>query len=270
MPPMEPMQPLLASGVAPYPLPEALERLHGDGFGFAGPLLYSNFVSSLDGVVALGDGRHAGSVISGRNPADRFLMGLLRACADAVLIGAGTLRATPDHLWTPEHIAPDLAAEWAELRRRLGRAKSPLLAVLSASGEIDVTHPAIQAGATVLTTRAGADRLDATGLPPACRVVVTGEDRRVEAGAAVAALRADGHRHLLTEGGPGVMGQLLDAGLLEEMFLTLSPAVAGRSGAEERPGFTAGVELMPGRTGWWRLLSVHRHRDHLFLRYARA
>jgi len=62
--------------------------------GFSTPVVYSNFVSSVDGVVTLGSKPSAGSVISGKYPADRFLMGLLRACADAVLIGAGTLRAT--------------------------------------------------------------------------------------------------------------------------------------------------------------------------------
>jgi len=73
--------------------------------GFSEHCLYGNFVASLDGVVALGpEYPSSGSAISGREPADRFVMGLLRAFADAVLIGAGTLRATPTHRWTPEHV----------------------------------------------------------------------------------------------------------------------------------------------------------------------
>jgi len=48
-------------------------------------------------------------------------MGLLRACADAVLLGVGTLRATPGHQWTPEHIYPDRAESFAELRNDLER-----------------------------------------------------------------------------------------------------------------------------------------------------
>ena len=59
----------------------------------------------MDGVTALGpEYPSSGSAISGHDPADRFVMGLLRACADVVLIGAGTLRATPGHLWTPGHV----------------------------------------------------------------------------------------------------------------------------------------------------------------------
>jgi riboflavin biosynthesis pyrimidine reductase len=84
-------------------MPDVLERVYG-GLGFADEVVYSNFVESLDGVATLGSKPSAGSEISGRNPADRFLMGLLRAFADAVLVGAGTLRATPGHQWTAEHI----------------------------------------------------------------------------------------------------------------------------------------------------------------------
>ena len=94
-----------AEGLPSYLLPFDLERIYG-GIGFADLVVYSNFVTSIDGVAALGDGKSAGSVISGKNVADRFLMGLLRACADCVLIGGGTLRATPGHHWTPAHVAP--------------------------------------------------------------------------------------------------------------------------------------------------------------------
>src|SRR4029077_9750126 len=97
---------------------------------------YSNFVTSLDGVVSLGASPSAGSAISGRNQADRFLMGLLRACADAVLLGAGTLRATPGHLWTPAHIFPGEAKSFAELRVALGRKAQPRLVLLT-TGAID-------------------------------------------------------------------------------------------------------------------------------------
>ena len=59
-------------------------------------------------------------MISGKDPADRFLMGLLRACADAVVLGAGTLRATPGHLWTPAHVYPALADRVHRLAQRAG------------------------------------------------------------------------------------------------------------------------------------------------------
>jgi riboflavin biosynthesis pyrimidine reductase len=79
-------------------------------------------------------------------------------------------------------------------------------------------------------------------------------------------LRNDGHRVVLTEGGPHVMGELIKAGLLDESFLTISPVLAGRDG-ETRLGMVEGVELLPGAGVWTRLLSARRHGDHLFLRY---
>jgi hypothetical protein len=88
---------LFEADLPSYALPDELRAIYGR-LGFADRVVYSNFVSSLDGVVTLGSGVSAGSVISGKNPADRFLMGLLRACADVVVIGAGTMRATPGHL----------------------------------------------------------------------------------------------------------------------------------------------------------------------------
>ncbi len=79
------------------------------------PRVYANFVSSVDGVVALPDGGESGSVISGRNEADRFVMALLRASADAVLIGAETFRRASGDLWNADHAYPeaaDLFAKW--------------------------------------------------------------------------------------------------------------------------------------------------------------
>ena len=82
-------------------MPEALADLYGGGLALSEDAVYANFVSSLDGVVSLGGRRGSGSTISGRDGADRFVMGLLRALADAVLVGAGTLRTEGSHLLTP-------------------------------------------------------------------------------------------------------------------------------------------------------------------------
>src|SRR5512141_2287638 len=88
-------------GLPSYGLAEGLKQRYGGGLGFEAPRLYANFVSSLDGVVALEGTTNSSQMISGKSEADRFVMGLLRACADAVMIGAGTLRAAPASLWTP-------------------------------------------------------------------------------------------------------------------------------------------------------------------------
>jgi hypothetical protein len=71
-----------------HPLPAPLARAYGGDVGFPQACVYGNFVASLDGVVALGpEYPSSGSAISGREPSDRFVMGLLRAFADAVLTG---------------------------------------------------------------------------------------------------------------------------------------------------------------------------------------
>jgi hypothetical protein len=108
-------------GLPSQDLPPQLGRLYGGDLGFKSPRLYANFVSSLDGVVAIEGVDHSSQMISGNSRPDRFVMGLLRAFADAVLIGAATMRAAPDSLWTPGYIFPDCATDFSELRDRLGR-----------------------------------------------------------------------------------------------------------------------------------------------------
>ncbi len=245
-------------------MPADLERIYGR-LGFADQVLYSNFVTSLDGVVTLGNKPSAGSVISGRNHADRFLMGLLRACADAVLLGAGTLRATPGHHWTPEHIYPDMATSYAGLRKKLGRKPDPRLVLFTVTGEIERSHPAVVAGATIVTSEAGAQALEGR-LPGSCDVIEVGNRGAVDVTRAVSELRSRGYNVLLTEGGPHLAGELIRQGLLDEAFITLSPVIAGRD-VEARLGMVAGAELLPSQQLWSRLLSARRHGDFLFLRY---
>jgi riboflavin biosynthesis pyrimidine reductase len=260
---IEPFEVLYEAGDLPaYRLPADLHHLYGR-LGFAKRVVYSNFVSSLDGVVTLGSKPSAGSIISGKYPADRFLMGLLRACADAVLIGAGTLRATPGHLWTPAHVYPEMATEFLALRSALGRTTEPHLVVVTASGNLDASHPALVKGAIVITTEDGAKAIG-NRLPKTCEVVAQG--KRLDLGKVLAGLRSRNLDVILSEGGPHLIGQLIDAGLLDEAFLTVSPVIAGRKD-EDRLGMVEGVELLPNHGPWSGLLSVRRHRDYLFLRY---
>jgi len=246
-----------------YDLPGDLAHLYGR-LGFAPTALYSNFVSSIDGVITLGSNPSAGSVISGRNRADRFLMGLLRACADAVLLGAGTLRATPGHHWTPQHIFPDLAPSFAALRIAQGLKPDPRLVLLTSGGSIDTRHPAVVSGATILTTESGARALSA--LPDTCDVIEVGKSGAVDIVRAVQELRSRGERVILTEGGPHVVGDLVRRGLVDDAFVTVSPVIAGRD-KENRLGMVAGVEFLPEKGRWGSLVSARRHGDFLFLRY---
>ena len=203
-------------------------------------------------------------MISGRNQADRFLMGLLRACADAVLLGAGTLRATPGHHWTAEHVFPDLASSFAELRISLGRKPRPRLVVVTATGEIPISHPAIVGGATIVTTDAGVRALQGR-LPDSCDLAKVIDDP-IDMTSVIDALHNRGYRAILTEGGPHLMGELVRQSRLDEAFLTVSPVLAGRK-EENRQGMIAGAELLPNHAVWARLLSARRHGDFLFLRY---
>lgn len=254
-------------GLTSYGIPEALRRRYGGDIGFDTPRLYANFVSSLDGVVAIESMQHSSQLISGKSDADRFVMGLLRACADAVLIGAGTLRAAPESLWTPGYIYPRATAEFVELRRTLGRADDPRLVLLTASGDVNPDHPALETGALVLTSEAGARKLR-DRLPSSSTVIGSADGGALNWLDVMSTLRSEGYGVVLTEGGPTVIGSLLKAGVIDELFLTLSPILAGRSDVAGRPGLVEGVELLPDRTISGDVLSVRKNGSHLFLRYA--
>ena len=255
------MRPLFEEPSAAAPLPPPLSQLYGGDLSLADDLLYANFVSSVDGVVALPAGQPSGALISGRSPADRFVMGLLRALADAVVVGAGTLRAEPGHLWTPGYIRPHLVDVFAELGR-----PDPELVVVTARGELDPGERALERGALVLTTDQGAAALQGR-LPGASRLLSLGS-RPPDGSTILGAIRAEGHRRVLTEGGPGLFATFLGAGLVDELFLTLSPVLAGRRSGDGRLALVDGLELLPEAGRWARVLSVRLHGAHVFLRYA--
>src|SRR5262249_51239672 len=79
-----------------------------------------------------------------------------------------------------------------------------------------------------------------------------------------------GVQMLLHEGGPTLFGQFLGAGAVDELFLTLSPQIAGRGSHAIRPGIVQGVEFVPGRAPWFQLLSLRQRAEHLYMRYRRT
>jgi riboflavin biosynthesis pyrimidine reductase len=137
--------------------------------------------------------------------------------------------------------------------------------VLTGTGNIDPGHPALERGALVLTTDDGARHV-AGRLPRRSEVVSVGAGSAVDLGAALALLRARDHRLILSEAGPRVFGSLLSAGLVDELFLTVSPILAGRSDVTVRLGLVEGQDLLV-RGAAARLLSVRRDGAFLFLRY---
>jgi len=252
-----------AEGLPAYDLPAALTAGYGGAIGFRSPTLYANFVTSLDGVVAVDDAPP--SAISGKSEADRFVMGLLRACAEAVVIGAGTLRAEPRHLWTPAHIHPPLAEAYAELRASLGLDTVPRLVVLTGSGDVDPSLPAFELGALVVTTEAGARGL--RGRLPSASAVATVPGDGVGPRDVLSIMEAEGAGLVLTEGGPTVLASFLSEKLVDDLFLTLSPRIAGRDGNAHRLGLVEGRAFDPRALPAAELLGVKRHESHLFLRY---
>lgn len=257
-------------------LPGDLARLYGR-FRLprhpARPHVIGNFVSSLDGVVSLGlPGRAGGGPISGFNNHDRMVMGLLRAVADAVIIGAGTLRASsPDHRLTADSIYPPLTADYRELRRRLGKPEPPLNVIVTESGRIDFDRPLFRADGArslIVTTAGGARRLCNQAVSPAVQVVAVAKTGPLSARAVLdTVLRAQDASLILIEAGPRLMTTFLAERLLDELFLTLSPQIAGRDGTLPRPGFAAGRRFAPDDPRWGTLAGVKQGGDHLFLRY---
>ncbi len=225
-------------------------------------------MQTIDGVAAIPELERSNALVSAESEADRFLVGLLRACADVVLVGSRTMLASPQGTWRPEKVFPPAAEAFAELRRRRGRPERPAVAVVTAGRSLDPEHPLLAEGALVLTTARAAARLR-DAVPPAAELVAVDDGDRVDLPHAVAALRERGHSLIVSEAGPTVFAQLLAARLVDELFLTISPLVAGR-GAAHRLSLAEGVELLPDLRVDAALLSLRRHANHLFLRYALA
>jgi riboflavin biosynthesis pyrimidine reductase len=264
---MEPLRRLFeVDGLPRTALPAELARLHDGDLGFPDECMYANFVATVDGVVSIPGMRNSNAFVAGDSDADRFLMGVLRAFADTVLIGAGVLRASPRGTWRAEDIYPPAAAGYAELRRDLGLAERPEVAVLTGHGSIDPAHPLFETSTLVLTSDAGAERLRGE-LPSATNVVSLGASPTLDVRSVVAALRERGARRILCEAGPHTFGELLAAGLVDELFLTRSPLVVGDAGAGTRLRLVEESDLLPDGSHL-RLLSVRRHGSHLFQRYA--
>lgn len=198
-------------------------------------------------------------------------MGLLRAAADAVIVGAGTLRAVPRHLWTAEHVFPAMSDEYHELRRRLGKLRDPLNVIVTASGRLDLARSVFSSGkvaALIVTTVQGARRLSAARSLLTVEVAVAGKSGTLSARAVLKAVRdAERYDLRLVEGGPHLIGDFFAEGALDELFLTLAPQIAGRDDPSARPGLVSGRTFAPEHPIWGSLAGVRRGESHLFLRF---
>jgi riboflavin biosynthesis pyrimidine reductase len=254
-----PLPPELAAFHGPLRLPAPADRPH----------LFANFVSTLDGVVALGEPGTGGDEISGDSGEDHALMGLLRAVADVIIVGAGTLRAFPRHVWTPEAIHAPLTEAYRRVRDGLGRGTPALTVLVSASGDLDLSLPVFtgaRAPVAVVTTPAGAERLRGPRAGSLDLRVVNAPAPLSAADILEAVAPPPGARILL-ECGPHLLSTFFEGGRVDELFLTVAAQVAGRRKGAPRLGLVEGAVFLPDRPAWGQLLSVKRAGSLLFLRY---
>lgn len=209
----------------------------------------ANMVASLDGAHSL-DGRSA--PLSG--PADRKTFHAIRSVADVVLVAAGTVRV--------ERYGRPRAEPWAqEARAARGQEPAPLLVIVSRALVLPDDLPLLTGdGAEPLVLHPAA--ADASVLPPGVRSWPVGE-HRVDLRAALEQLADRGMRVVLCEGGPQLLGDLVELDLLDELFLTISPKLVGG----------ANLGLLGEAPEMDRRMSLHRaltEDDALLLTYRRA
>jgi len=256
-------------------LPEPFQAVYGGDWRMPheDPYVYVNFVVSRDGRVSFAEPGHtSGAEVSGFDQRDQWLMGLLRARADAVMVGDGTLAIEPDHRWTADFICPDDAEAFAELRGREARPPVPLTVFVSMLGDLPwgaTVFTESSSKIVVATTASGARAIE-TAAPTVAGTldVLAFGGEQVDVGVLVGTLAAQfGVERLLCEGGPRLYGSLLQARVAHDEFVTLSPLVLGDDrGGPVRPSLVEGVRFAPASAPRSQLVSVRRAGDHLYLR----
>jgi riboflavin biosynthesis pyrimidine reductase len=133
---------------------------------------------------------------------------------------------------------------------------SPLNVIVTARREIDLGLPVFRFGTVkvlVVTNPEGARRIRKGGLPFSVAFGEVEEGGVISARAILSEIgRLIPGDIFLVEGGPRLMGDFFVEKILDELFLTLVPQVAGRGGSLERPEFVAGKRFGPERPLWER------------------
>jgi riboflavin-specific deaminase-like protein len=177
------------------------------------PFVAMNFAATVDGRATIGG-------VSGPigSDADTAMLAGLRTRFEAVMIGAGTMRA--------ERYGPLVSSpEKRERRERLGLPPDPLMVIVS--GRLDLPWEAplfTDGGGEVLVFTASAEAVPRV----AASLEVVRHEGFVNLVEALRHLRRErGIRALLCEGGPGLHGELEGGGLVDDLFLTTAPKLAG-------------------------------------------
>jgi riboflavin biosynthesis pyrimidine reductase len=208
-------------------------------------------VMGLDGSIAGPDGLSA----SISSPTDRAVLSAIRQFSDVYLVGAGTVRA--------ERYGP-VRARTAAIGRRVaaGQATAPTLAIVSATCRFDWEDVAFTESDNrpIMLTVASSNPAHRAAAARWCDVLVVGE-QRVEPRAALEALAARGLTRVTCEGGDVLLAEMVRAGTLDEVDLTVAPVVA----ASARPA-RQGPSVLTGM----RLLQLIEDDGFLFARYVRG
>lgn len=216
-------------------LPEPVARVeiadayaNPPGVGVDRPFVRCNMISSLDGAISV-QGRSG--MLGG--PADGRVFATLRSLADVVLVGAGTVRS--------EGYGP-VRLDDEQRRQRANRAQSsvPPIAVVTRSANLDWSSPFFTEAETrpIIITTSGSDREARPRGETVADFVVAGDDR-VDPHSALDYFHGAGYRSVLLEGGPGLNAEVVEAGLVNELCLTVAPRLVAGGG----PRVLAGPEL---------------------------
>ena len=246
-------------------------------------------MQSLDGITSLLGEYASGGQIS-QSADDRWLMDLLRAHADGLLMGMNTLREEqrargPESRGIVFRVADH---KLRELRTRLGKGRERNI-FITRGMDLDLARHKVFDGdvvdAVVLTSPAAAERLSAQGSHPHVAIVAAGEGQTLDLPTAIRKLRQDlGIQYLLCEGGPTLYGNLARADLIDEKFMTVAPIETGqavppeqeRLGQEQtisallRPTVFGGSGFTREHVTRWRWMSCRKAGDHQFNRYRRV
>lgn len=213
------------------------------------PLVAMNFAATMDGRASI----HGVSGPIGSATDTAMLVGL-RTRFDAVMIGAGTMRAERYGRIVND---PERRLE----RERLGLPPDPLMAIVSGRLELPWDAPLFTAGAgEVLIFTASGEQAPEVATP----LRVVRHEGAVDLTAAMSHLRREcGVRALLCEGGPRLHGELEAAGLVDELFLTLAPKLVGGEAPRILEGELPQIAAL--ELAW-----LLEEESELFARYRRA
>ncbi len=221
----------------------------------ARPFVYANMAMTADGKITSA-GRDHPRFTSER---DKKTMDRLRAEADAILVGAGTIRADDPPLRVRDE-------DMRRYRESLGKPPGLLQIVVSASLDLDPRARFLReepSAGRILATVEEAPEARAARFAAVAEVWRVGCGR-VDLAALFRRLHERGVERLLVEGGGELNWAVLEADLLDELYVTIAPCLLG---GREAPTLLEGAGFAMDQRRRLGLVSVERHGDELYCRY---